>query len=185
MIEHLIRFLNANNTFQFWRILDKEGNELFEYDSDDIDAIKAELSEDFQSLQSGNYTLRGSSTKFQGEKAAKKLPFYIKPEPKQTIQTAPKMSVNTFTAEQVKEMVQEAERRGAEKAKVDILENKLSDFIGRYDREMKALKEAIAKKFDELDGSNDSDFIDKATEAFTKVTPQLPAIANGLKSFKL
>jgi hypothetical protein len=184
MIEHLLRFINANNTFQFWRILDKDGNELFEYNNENIEEIIEEIQNDFESLENGNYTLRGSKTKYQGDKASKKLPFSIKPEIS-NIQNTKKMSLNTYSAEQVEKMVLEAELRGREKAKIDILESKFNDFVARYEKEQSELKQAISRKFDEIEGDNDNDFLSKATDQISKIAPSIPQIQESLKTFKL
>jgi excinuclease ABC subunit A len=56
--------------------------------------IIEEIQNDFESLENGNYTLRGSKTKYQGDKAAKKLPFSIKPEISNNIQNSKKMTEN-------------------------------------------------------------------------------------------
>jgi uncharacterized coiled-coil DUF342 family protein len=179
MVEHLLRYIDQNSEFNFIKVLNKDGDELFYYTNEDQEENKSQLSADYEFLQAGNYKLRIGRSFNASEKQVKYLPFTIQKQASQTAQPTPKNTMNTFSLDQVEKMVREAEQRGFEKAKYE----SIAEEVAKFKAEFNEFKTKVAAKFDELDGVEDNDILGKTMDNVSKIAPHLPAISESLKSF--
>lgn len=191
MLERIIKFIENNPDFVFFKLLTASGDEVYQYEVSDADSFKEEISNDFENLEPGSYKLRGTRGKQANDKAAKFVPFTIQDNSKnitavnqKTTAKTTKIMENVFTLDQVKEMLSEAKEQGKKEAEIDFLKREFQNFKTDFE----AFKIKVAKKFDELDGVEDNDLLTKVTNGLgevAKVAPHIPAIAESMKSFSL
>lgn len=176
-MEKAKKFLSQNKT-TYYEIFDSSGDRLFKASEDTTEEILERFDDDYDFLQDGNYKLVAKKSE-STPKSQQQIYRFTKgtpqnQEPKTTVQRMSTPGAALYTMEQIREIEAQAEKRGEEKARITILEDKVT----RLEKNINDLVKFINDKFDELDGNKDNDFMTTAKSIIGDISEAAGAMSN-------
>jgi hypothetical protein len=176
-MEKALKFLSQNKA-TYYEIFDGDGDRLFKANENSIEETTELFEEHYDFLQDGTYKIVARQ-KENTPKSQQSIFRFTKGQPQEKeTKTFQKMSSTPgaamYTLEQIREIEAAAEKRGEEKARITILEDKVT----RLEKNLTDLVKYCNDKFDELDGTKDNDFMSTAKSIIGDISEAAGAMQN-------
>lgn len=176
-MEKAQKFLSQNKA-TYYEIHDSSGDMLFKANEESTDVVLERFEDDWDFLQDGNYKLVAKKSE-STPKSQQQIYRFTKGQPQiQEPKTVQRMNnspgATYYTLEQMREIEAKAEKRGEEKARITILEDK----VNRLEKNLVDLVKYCNDKFDDLDGNKDNDFMGTAKSIIGDITEAAGAMSN-------
>ena len=180
-MEKALKFLSSNKA-TYYEIYDNSGDMLIKANEETTAEIIERFEDDWDFLQDGNYKLIAKKSESTPKSQQQTYRFTKgNPTPIQEPKTVQRMSSTPgaalYTLEQIREIEAQAEKRGEEKARITILEDK----VNRLEKNLIDLVKFVNDKFDEVDGTKDNDFLGTAKS----IIGDISEAASSMQNFKM